>query len=169
MTVLPFAVYGTLRPGGRFADRWSNGLGQHVNRGHVLGYRLTTNNAYPYAIPDENHLTVVDVIAHMPGKWEDLLRSFDSLEGYPTHYDRVVVTVATQYGDVQAWLYTPASRHFDHFPPVPGNDWMTYVHNEAFPEGPDDDEVADDDEDFCECEVSRSIILDVCQTCGKAV
>jgi len=68
----PFAVYGTLRPGcGN--DRLWQGNAAPIGLGHVTGFRLVSNGAFPYAVPTEDQRIVVEMVMPHVGRYADIL------------------------------------------------------------------------------------------------
>jgi gamma-glutamylcyclotransferase (GGCT)/AIG2-like uncharacterized protein YtfP len=123
----PIFVYGTLRPGWGNARLWQ-GRAEPVLDGAVTvtGYRLTSNGGFPYAIPHPGAVTVGCLIVPDDAEYDRVLEQMDWLEGYPHHYDRVIVHAALPEGRgfVEAWLYTPSDpARPARLPAVPGNDW----------------------------------------------
>ena len=122
----PYAVYGTLRSGESNARLWQ-GLATGGDLDLLSGYRLVSNGYFPYALPAANETTVVEIVrpvANQAAQYE-LRERLDNLEGYPTLYDRLVVT--TDFGD-QCWLYMPVSDHerLGRLPRVLDNDWTAH-------------------------------------------
>ncbi len=104
------AVYGTLAPGrsnhGQMAGMtgtWTPG----VVRGRLVAEGWGATQGYPALVPDPDGPEVAVVVfesADLPNHWARL----DDFEG--DGYRREVVSVATEAGDVEAWLYASASR-----------------------------------------------------------
>ena len=133
---LPFFVYGTLRPGQGNDRRWiTRAVAEHDGEARVLGFRLVgARQFFPYAIAtgDPTDVAYGAVIRPVPGEYANVLRSFDQLEGYPNHYDRVPVQVDTPTGPVECYIYTPpmdewTRRRTARMEPVPGGDWSAWV------------------------------------------
>lgn len=98
------AVYGTLRTGQGNDRIWK---GRAVSRGldHVDGYTLWTTGAFPYAVPGPPDMRItVELIEPERHHRARVMADMDRLEGYPSHYTRIVV-IATE-GDA-AWMYVP--------------------------------------------------------------
>ena len=121
----PVFVYGTLRPGcgnDRLWRKWATAA--HDGDAYVHGYRLVHNGAFPYAVTDEESVTVGCLVYPLPAFEQDLMARLDALEGVPHHYDRVKVDVDVPGATVTAWMYAPPlDRHITRLPSVPGNDW----------------------------------------------
>jgi len=118
----PFAVYGTLRPGcGN--DRLWQGNAAPIGLGHVTGFRLVSNGAFPYAVPTEDQRIVVEMVMPHVGRYADILWRMDALEGVPHHYTRERVTVAHRGETTECWMYVPV-HDVGRMPTVPGGDWL---------------------------------------------
>lgn len=122
--VTPYAVYGTLRP--KCGNDWLwKDMAVCIGSTTVDGYRLVTNGSFPYAIPAEGQQIVVDLIAPSVEHAAVLRTRLDRLEGYPDHYDRVLVQVTFDDAQINVWLYTPNDPYYiEDAVPVPGNDWL---------------------------------------------
>ena len=105
---LPMFVYGTLRPGHGNSRLW-RGMAEAKYDGecYVLGYRLV-GSGFPYAVPAATAQTVGTLIFPHAEHDEHVRQHMDWLEGYPSHYTRVVTAVVTPDGYILAWIYTPA-------------------------------------------------------------
>ena len=128
---LPYAVYGTLRPGcGN--DRLWEGMAYLGATGVVEGYKMVTGMSmgFPFALPAPHSSVVVEIIVPAEG-FERVLRDrLDTLEGYPHFYDRKVVKVETISGFVEAWLYVPCTTSFlDKVFDIPSGDWVQHRSN----------------------------------------
>lgn len=120
-------VYGTLRPGFGNHD-WTVGhLPHRAVPAFVSGFRLVgQGRPFPYAVPDPAAVTIGEVLAFEEPEWPEALSAMDRLEGYPVHYDRVLVEATTRdrpQRTLAAWLYTPVGDRYAALPPVPGGDW----------------------------------------------
>lgn len=107
------ATYGTLRLG---QQNWHAFLthAEHLGTVTVPDLALFDAGPFPYAAREAGGRIVADVFRISP---EDLSRC-DGLEGYPRHYDRMIVK--TPFGP--AWLYV--SPETPSLPRVPGGDWL---------------------------------------------
>ena len=130
----PFFVYGTLRPGHYNAERWG-GAAIDTDDGNVLlsGYRLTTAGMFPYAVEADSTQDVVGCLVWpYAEEYDDVLASFDSLEGHPTHYLRtpVEVTIYDDDGDttgtIEALTYIAAQPWPSEYTSVLNNDWVEH-------------------------------------------
>jgi gamma-glutamylcyclotransferase (GGCT)/AIG2-like uncharacterized protein YtfP len=102
------AVYGTLRSHCGNDVLWRGQPGcESLGVDSVKGYRLVSNGSFPYAVVDLTAESVVEVLIVTP----EVLDRLDALEGYPTHYDRHVVTTVDGLEGVH--IYSPPSgeRH----------------------------------------------------------
>jgi gamma-glutamylcyclotransferase (GGCT)/AIG2-like uncharacterized protein YtfP len=120
---MPYAVYGTLREGHHNARLWT-GYAESYGTDSVSGYRLVTNGGFPYALPAEGEVTVVEIIVPHRSTADSLRSRLDMLEGYPDFYDRLVVT--TEDG-VECMMYVPATPDaYNGLARVTDNDWNTH-------------------------------------------
>ena len=101
-------VYGTLRPGHgnhRVAARWN----PTATPASLDGFALYDGPGFPYAAVQPGRRIVGDLLEFPADLWPDALADLDSLEGYPHHYGRSLVTVdvaSTEVGDRRtAWVY----------------------------------------------------------------
>lgn len=107
------AVYGSLR----------RGMGNHrlltsseqLTTERIKGFDMFSLGGYPFIKPGDGEITieVYAVDSHT-------FRRLDSLEGYPSFYNRMLVQ--TSVG--KAWIYYIAGR--DGKIPVPDGDWVQY-------------------------------------------
>jgi gamma-glutamylcyclotransferase (GGCT)/AIG2-like uncharacterized protein YtfP len=129
---LPYAVYGTLRPGCGNDGLWF-GLAKLGVAGYVNDHRMVTgpSASFPYAIPALFSAIVVELV-HPVERFAGLLRDrLDTLEGYPHFYDRKVVEVETYAGPVDAWFYFPCSTTFlGDTVNVFCGDWVQFINEE---------------------------------------
>ncbi|MFD5558080.1 gamma-glutamylcyclotransferase family protein [Streptomyces sp. NPDC127068] len=118
--VLPFFVYGTLRPGGRYhATHLGDAVaaGGTVEPARLPGAVLYDGPGYPYAVPAPAPAEVLgELVTARPDGYRALLGSLDGLEEYrgagdPRNlYDRVVREVLRADGTaVPAWVYLAAA------------------------------------------------------------
>jgi gamma-glutamylcyclotransferase (GGCT)/AIG2-like uncharacterized protein YtfP len=123
---MPYAVYGTLRTG-EGNDRLWRGLATGGEIDTVQGYRLVTNGGFPYALPCGGQSSTIEIVIPIDdSEAQRQMRSrLDMLEGYPSFYDRVIVT--TDSGK-RCWMYTPVCpSEYERLPAVYGNDWCARV------------------------------------------
>jgi gamma-glutamylcyclotransferase (GGCT)/AIG2-like uncharacterized protein YtfP len=124
----PYAVYGTLRSGMGNDGLW-RGLAEPISAGVVRGFRLVSNESFPYALPaGADSEIVVEVIQPYEQYAEIVRRNLDRLEGYPSFYDRILVDVENDRGHATCWLYTPVDpERYEDLRPVHSNDWRAHV------------------------------------------
>ncbi|RKY17300.1 MAG: hypothetical protein DRQ55_16135 [Planctomycetota bacterium] len=104
---LAIFVYGTLRPGHGNSRLWQGlATARYDGKCFVLGYRLV-GGGFPYAIPAPTAQTVGTLVYPHPEHEDEVRQQMDWLEGYPSHYTRVVTAVVTPDGYRLAWIYTP--------------------------------------------------------------
>ncbi|MBC9716129.1 gamma-glutamylcyclotransferase [Streptomyces sp. TRM66268-LWL] len=131
--VLPFFVYGTLRPGEYNHRRFLAGRTVAAEPARWVGADLYEGPGYPYAV--EGAGTVHgEVVRPAPGEYAQLLALLDRLEDYVpgdphNDYERIARTVETATGPVDAWVYVAApavaARLRAGGRVLPGGDWLT--------------------------------------------
>jgi gamma-glutamylcyclotransferase (GGCT)/AIG2-like uncharacterized protein YtfP len=127
--VVPFAVYGTLREGGRLSSVWQNAA--TVEKGcRIDGFQLMRKKGfwYPVVVKSPKESVVVDLLWPNNTYGSSLMGVLDSVEGYPSLFGRSLVPVWRANGKlVDAWLYAPNHTGlFSDLEPV-GRDWMVFV------------------------------------------
>lgn len=127
-TPLPTFVYGTLRPGHGNDRTWQDlAYAQFDGKCRVIGYRLVSNGAFPYALPAIMDQSFGCLIVPLPDRYEECMRRMDSLEGVPVHYTRETTAVLTPEGAVMAYIYVPAHPEtYAGYGEVFGNDWALH-------------------------------------------
>lgn len=128
MTRRPFFVYGTLRPG-QGNDRLWRGDAVAFDDGEciVKGYRLVGRGSIPYAVRAEGKQVVGCLVDPFVDAYANVARALDGLEGYPVHYDRIVVDVYRpgRLEPMEAWMYSPPDeRWLGDREEVPDGDWV---------------------------------------------
>jgi len=127
-TPLPFFVYGTLRPGQGNDGIWHRlAFAKFDGKCRVIGYRLVTNGAFPYALPAKMDQSFGCLIVPIPEHYDECRDRMDQLEGVPSHYTRETTAVLTPEGAVMAYIYVP--RRYEamaDMPEVHGNDWTQH-------------------------------------------
>lgn len=138
-SVLAMFAYGTVRAGQGNDWVWAELDGIDVIEGayaHGLSLHAAQHAGFPYALEAPGDFVVGDlIIPQAPTTYDELLRRFDSLEGYrglgqSNHYDRVVaqVTFPRSVGSdaaVEAWVYV-AGMPGRVGPKIEGGDWLTF-------------------------------------------
>jgi gamma-glutamylcyclotransferase (GGCT)/AIG2-like uncharacterized protein YtfP len=125
---LPYAFYGSLRPGCGNDWLWS-GRGVCSPGGVVRGFRLVTERGlgFPFALPAAGEFVMVDVVRPLGGFEGVLRRDLDRLEGYPDFYGRGVVQVELGGGVVSCCMYWPVDAvRYEGLLSVPGGDWRLF-------------------------------------------
>lgn len=114
MVVLPFFVYGTLRPGEHNHDLFLRGRTESEEPALMHGLVLYDGPGYPYAVEEPGGAVTGEVVTARPEEYDELLRALDRLEDYapgdPRNlYERVARDVALAHGTrVRAWVYVAA-------------------------------------------------------------
>ncbi|MFF5155873.1 gamma-glutamylcyclotransferase family protein [Streptomyces sp. NPDC000348] len=132
--VLPFFVYGTLRPGERNHDLFLRGRTLREEPGRLRGAVLYEGPGYPYAVEEPGGVVSGELVTALPEAYPGLLAELDRLEEYvpgdPRNlYERVARDVV-RTGDgtaVRAWVYVAApavtARLRARGKPVEGGEW----------------------------------------------
>ena len=112
--ILPFFVYGTLRPGERNHDHFLLGRTAAERPARLPGTALYDGPGYPYAVDEPGALVHGELITARPEEYGRLLAALDRLEEYapgdPANvYERVTREVTCEDGVVvRAWVYVAA-------------------------------------------------------------
>ncbi|MFJ5560273.1 gamma-glutamylcyclotransferase family protein [Streptomyces sp. NPDC093250] len=113
--ILPFFVYGTLRPGERNHDLFLRGRTLSEEPGRLPGATLYEGPGYPYAVEEPGGTVSGELVTALPEAYPGLLAELDRLEGYvpggPRNlYERVVREVLREADGtaVRAWVYVAA-------------------------------------------------------------
>jgi gamma-glutamylcyclotransferase (GGCT)/AIG2-like uncharacterized protein YtfP len=133
--VLPFFVYGTLRPGEVNHDLFLRGRTAAEEPARLPGAVLYEGPGYPYAVERPGSALSGELITPAPGAYGELLAALDLLEEYrgpgrPGNvYDRVVRTAVRPDGSrARAWVYLAAAplahRLAASGTEIPGGDWL---------------------------------------------
>ncbi|MDB1089180.1 gamma-glutamylcyclotransferase [Streptomyces sp. ACA25] len=116
--LLPFFVYGTLRPGGRNHSWALRGRTTAEVPARMPGAVLYEGPGFPYAVTEpENAAAEIHghLIRPLPSRYRSVLADLDRLEGYVpgadgNHYERRAAVVRTESGEpVRAWVYVAAA------------------------------------------------------------
>lgn len=145
-------VYGTLRDAQGCWNRtlWAGREAAVLHGATVDGLALYgTGFGFPYAVEDPAATIVGDLLLFDDDQWPGVMQSFDTLEGYPSHYDRIVVDVNTPTGNrLTAWVYVyrNADRRLSERDRIVSGDWLDEValENSSSRYGVPDDDFADD-------------------------
>ncbi|MFD7699823.1 gamma-glutamylcyclotransferase family protein [Streptomyces caelestis] len=132
--ILPFFVYGTLRPGERNHDLFLRGRTLSEEPGRLRGAVLYEGPGHPYAVEEPGGVVRGELVTALPEAYPGLLAELDRLEEYvpgdPRNlYERVARDVV-RTGDgtaVRAWVYVAApavtTRLRARGKPVEGGEW----------------------------------------------
>lgn len=103
----PIFVYGTLRRGESAEDLIARDVGRRVPA-QARARLLEINAPYPAASfgPGEQGLLAGELIYLRAHAYEAVLDRVDEYENVPFLFRRIVVTVETEGGPVEAWAYT---------------------------------------------------------------
>ncbi|QFQ97040.1 gamma-glutamylcyclotransferase [Streptomyces phaeolivaceus] len=144
--MLPFFVYGTLRPGEHNHDLFLRGRTRAEKPARMRGLTLYDGPGYPYAVEEtgggargpaggRGGGVSGEIVTARPESYAELLRTLDELEEYvpgdPTNlYERVARGATLADGTVvRAWVYiaapTVAARLRAGGKPIEGGDWRT--------------------------------------------
>ncbi|MEV7546800.1 gamma-glutamylcyclotransferase family protein [Streptomyces sp. NPDC089915] len=133
--VLPFFVYGTLRPGEVNHDLFLRGRTEAEEPARLPGAVLYEGPGYPYAVERAGSVIAGELIAPAADAYGELLSALDLLEEYagpgsPRNvYDRVARDAVRADGSrVRAWVYLAAAplavRLARTGTEIPGGDWL---------------------------------------------
>ncbi|GAA1429312.1 gamma-glutamylcyclotransferase [Streptomyces thermospinosisporus] len=113
--ILPFFVYGTLRPGEVNHDRFLRGRTLAEEPGRLPGAVLYEGPGYPYAVEQPGGAVSGELVTARETEYPALLAELDRLEDYapgdPRNlYERVVRRVVRERdgAEVRAWVYLAA-------------------------------------------------------------
>lgn len=119
-SMLPFFVYGTLKPGEENYPRYLAGRTCHEQSANIAHAALYTEGRYPFLVvgsglvqPAEQVMGIL--ITLRPGHYYPAMRYIDGLEEYEAGnphnwYERIVYPIQTDTGIVQAWVYVAGPR-----------------------------------------------------------
>ncbi|MFF2198346.1 gamma-glutamylcyclotransferase family protein [Streptomyces sp. NPDC058157] len=133
--VLPFFVYGTLRPGEANHRLFLYGRTTAEEPARLPGATLYEGPGYPYAVERAGSVIAGELITPAAGAYGELLDALDLLEEYEgpgspgNVYDRVTREVVRGDGSrVRAWVYLAAAplaaRLSVSGREIPGGDWL---------------------------------------------
>lgn len=113
--ILPFFVYGTLRPGGTNHGLLLRGRTRHEEPARLRGAVLYEGPGYPYAVEEPGGVVTGELVTALPEEYEGLLAELDRLERYvpgdPRNlYERVARQVVRGADGTAAgaWVYVAA-------------------------------------------------------------
>jgi gamma-glutamylcyclotransferase (GGCT)/AIG2-like uncharacterized protein YtfP len=132
--LLPFFVYGTLRPGETNHDLFLRGRTLREEPGRLRGAVLYEGPGYPYAVEEPGSVVSGELVTALPEAYAGLLAELDRLEEYvpgdPRNlYERVArdVVRAADGAAVRAWVYVAApavaARLRVRGKPIEGGEW----------------------------------------------
>ncbi|WP_149552983.1 gamma-glutamylcyclotransferase family protein [Streptomyces marokkonensis] len=132
--ILPFFVYGTLRPGERNHDLFLRGRTLREEPGRLRDATLYEGPGYPYAVEEPGGAVSGELVTALPEAYPGLLAELDRLEEYvpggPRNlYERVAREVLRDADGtaVRAWVYVAApavaARLRARGKPVEGGEW----------------------------------------------
>lgn len=138
---LPFFVYGTLRPGGRYHDACLKGRTAAEEPARLPGARLYDGPGYPYLRLGGAGEVCGELVHAAAGRYGELLAVLDELEdfhgpGHPRNlYEREACDIVRVRDGVRvpAWVYLAAAGA-PLGPPIPSGDWLRHL--TRAPDGP---------------------------------
>lgn len=134
--LLPFFVYGTLRPGESNYLKLLAGIDLEHEPATLDGVVLHNGPGYPYMYRHSSGIVTGDLLYldRRPQRYAAELQRLDELEGYdplahgqPTnHYDRHLVTVTDSDGtEIQAWAYfAGVANRQENYERIESGDWL---------------------------------------------
>ncbi|MFJ8163326.1 gamma-glutamylcyclotransferase family protein [Streptomyces sp. NPDC096136] len=133
--VLPFFVYGTLRPGEVNHDLFLRGRTAAEEPARLPGAVLYEGPGYPYAVERAGSVIAGELVTPAADAYGELLDALDLLEEYAgpdrpgNVYDRVARDAVRPDGSrVRAWVYlaaAPLARRLARSgTEIPGGDWL---------------------------------------------
>lgn len=133
--VLPFFVYGTLRPGEVNHRLFLRGRTTAEEPARLPGVALYEGPGYPYAVERAGSVTAGELITPAADAYRELLGALDLLEEYAgpgspgNVYDRVARDAVRADGSrVRAWVYLAAAPLAGRLAlsgrEIPGGDWL---------------------------------------------
>ncbi|WP_442816745.1 gamma-glutamylcyclotransferase family protein [Streptomyces sp. NBC_01304] len=135
--MLPFFVYGTLRPGEHNHDLFLRGRLAAEEPGLLAGAVLYEGPGYPYAVEAPGGEVHGELVTARPEAYPALLAALDRLEDYAPGdphnlYLRIAreVTRTASGTPIRAWVYVAApavtARLRAHGTPIEGGDWLNF-------------------------------------------
>ncbi|MFE0513229.1 gamma-glutamylcyclotransferase family protein [Streptomyces sp. NPDC058964] len=132
--ILPFFVYGTLRPGEPNHDLFLRGRTRSEEPCRLTDAVLYDGPGYPYVVEEPGGAVRGELVIPLPGEYEELLVALDRLEEYAPGgarnlYERVERKVVREPGGaaVSAWVYvaapTVAARLRERGTRIESGDW----------------------------------------------
>lgn len=125
--LLPFFVYGTLRPGCGNTWAWSElGDARHDGNAVKIGHRLTTNGGFPYAVPAASAQTVGTLIYPRDDAHAIVLDNMDRLESEGRMYRRIETAVLADGIPTMCWMYEGLGEFCRQLPDAPMDQFGRY-------------------------------------------
>ncbi|WP_211335320.1 gamma-glutamylcyclotransferase family protein [Lentzea flaviverrucosa] len=135
-THLPVFTYGTLRRGWFNYEKHLEGRTVEEQPARLTGCVLYDAGGFPFAVrkTDCDESIIGELMTIRPADYEQVLLHLDELEGHdPTDpgslFKRVTVSVWTNTGSTQAWMYEAGDTVEQEFTPsdrIPGGDWASH-------------------------------------------
>lgn len=138
VVLYPLFVYGTLKHGESNYPRYLAGHTTHEQPATLFSAALYTEGRYPYLVIDAGLVASTEQVSGTlmtirHDRYAEVMRHIDSLEAYTpgdpeNWYERVIQTIHTAAGPVQAWTYVAGKRvladiHAGRFTKIPGGLW----------------------------------------------
>lgn len=135
---LPYFVYGTLRPGNGNFKRYLEGKSFHLRPAKLTGFVMVSLGGFPMAIETGNKKDVIvgELVSLRPKEFASTTKSLDALEGYPSFYDKLIVSAEAEeimsdnvvkLRDEEAYVYASpevhAEKYLKTYSKVIGGDW----------------------------------------------
>jgi gamma-glutamylcyclotransferase (GGCT)/AIG2-like uncharacterized protein YtfP len=136
-TQYPVLTYGTLRPGCGNYEWCLKGETIHEETVELEGLQMRGNSGFPYVLEVEGAKIVATLNYIAPDRYDSVLASMDSLEGYRAdahnhnHYDRILFDFESNGTKRQAYIYVARSRFAremaEALPVIEDGDWIEHM------------------------------------------
>lgn len=133
---LPFFTYGTLRRSWFNYEKYLEGRTVREQPARLAGCVLYDAGGFPFAVrkTDCDDSVIGELMTIKPAEYDQVLVHLDELEGHDpadpgSLFKRVTVSVWTEAGCTQAWMYEAGDtveQEFTSADRIPGGDWASH-------------------------------------------